>query len=68
MFCGIKSYNTCSNAVFRHRHNPTIVLSLVYCPADYETHCTYSWHSHSDKIVTLRVVDGLTQYTCSTKI
>jgi len=24
IFCGIKSYNTCSNAVFRHWHSPTI--------------------------------------------
>ena len=37
MFCGIKSYNTCSNAVFRHWHNPTIVLPLVYCPVDDDT-------------------------------
>jgi len=29
MFCGIKSYNMCSNAVFRHWHSPTIVLPLV---------------------------------------
>ena len=34
MFCGIKSYNTCSNAVFRHWHSPIVVLPLVYCPAD----------------------------------
>jgi len=34
IFCGIKSYNTCSNAVFRHWHWPTIVLPLVYCPVD----------------------------------
>jgi len=34
MFCGIKSYNTCLNAVFRHWHNHTIVLQLVYCPVD----------------------------------
>ena len=34
MFCGTKSYNTCSNAVFRHWHSPTIVFPLVYCPAD----------------------------------
>ena len=34
MFCGIKSYNKCSNAVLRHWHSPTIVLSLVYCPVD----------------------------------
>ena len=33
--CGIKSFNTmsCSNAVFQHWHNPTIVLPLVHCPA-----------------------------------
>jgi len=29
MFCGTKSYNTYSTAVFRHWHSPTIV-----CPAD----------------------------------
>jgi len=34
MFCGIDTYSTCSNAVFRHRHRPTIVLTLVYCCAD----------------------------------
>jgi len=28
MFCGIKSYNTCSNGV------PTIVFPLVCCPVD----------------------------------
>jgi len=33
-FCGINSYNACSNAVFRHWHNSTIVLPLVYCPVD----------------------------------
>jgi len=33
MFCGTKSYNTCSNAVFRHWHSP-IILLLVYCPVD----------------------------------
>ena len=34
--CGIKSFNTmsCSNAVFQHWHNPTIVLPLVHCPVD----------------------------------
>ena len=26
MLCGIKSYSTCSNAVFRHWHSPTIAL------------------------------------------
>jgi len=31
MFRGIKSYNMCSNAVFRLA---TIVLPLVYCPVD----------------------------------
>jgi len=31
MFCSIKSYNTCWNAVFRHWHRPTIVLPLVCC-------------------------------------
>jgi len=25
IFCGIKSCNTCSNAVFQHWHSPTIV-------------------------------------------
>jgi len=30
MFSPIKSYNTCSNAVYRHWHDPTIVLSLFY--------------------------------------
>jgi len=34
MFYGINSYNTSSSAVFRHRHSPTIVLPVVYCPAD----------------------------------
>jgi len=34
MFCGINSYNTCSNAVFQHWHSPTIVLPLVCCPVD----------------------------------
>jgi len=28
MFYGINSYNTCSNAVFRHWHSPTIVYWL----------------------------------------
>jgi len=28
MFCGINSYNTCSNAVYQRWHSPTIVLSL----------------------------------------
>jgi len=26
MFCGIKSYNTCLSAVFRHWHSSTFVL------------------------------------------
>jgi len=34
IFCSINSYNTCSSAVFQHWHNPTIVLLLLYCPAD----------------------------------
>jgi len=35
MFCGIKSYNTCSNDVCQHWHSCTIkVLPLVYCPVD----------------------------------
>jgi len=34
MFCDIKSYNTCSNAVFRLWYCPTFVLLLVYCPVD----------------------------------
>jgi len=34
MSSSINSYNTCSNAVFWHRHSPTIVLPLVYCTAD----------------------------------
>jgi len=34
MFCSIKSYNTCSNAVFRCGHSPKIVLPLVCCPVD----------------------------------
>jgi len=34
MFSGIKSYNMCSTAVYRHWYRPTIVLSLVYCPVD----------------------------------
>ena len=36
MFCGIKSYNTCSNAAFSVLTQPrnAMVLSLVYCPAD----------------------------------
>jgi len=34
MFCGINNYNTCLSAVFRHWHSLTIVLLLVYCPAD----------------------------------
>ena len=34
MFCGIKSYNTCSNSVFFALTQPTIVLPLVYCPAN----------------------------------
>jgi len=33
MFSGINSY-TCSNAVFQHWHISTVVLPLVYCPAD----------------------------------
>ena len=40
MFCGINSYNTCSNAVFRYWHSPTIVLPLVYCPSQYKHPCT----------------------------
>ena len=28
------THNTCSNAVCRHWHSPTIVLSLVCCPVD----------------------------------
>jgi len=57
MFCSIKSYNTCSNAVF-----PTIVLRLVYCAADdtlfefsqeircsdaSSRRCRYGNHTHS---------------------
>jgi len=34
MFCGIKSYDMCSNAVCQHWHRPTIILPLVYCPAE----------------------------------
>jgi len=34
MFCGINSYNMCSNAVFWHWHSPTILLSVVCCPVD----------------------------------
>jgi len=34
MFCGIKSCNTCSNAVFRHWLGPTIILPLIYRPVD----------------------------------
>jgi len=34
IFCGIKSYNTCSNADFWHWQSPAIVLPLVYCPVD----------------------------------
>ena len=30
LFCGIKSCNACSNAVFRRWHSPTIVLLLVF--------------------------------------
>jgi len=33
-FSGINSYNTCSNAVYRYWHSPTIVLSLIYCPVN----------------------------------
>jgi len=34
MCSGINSYNTCSNAVYRHWHSPTIVLSLFYRPVN----------------------------------
>jgi len=34
IFCSIKTYNMCLNAVFWHRRSPTIVLPLVYCPVD----------------------------------
>jgi len=34
MFSGINSYNTCSNAVYRRWHSPTIVLSFFYRPVD----------------------------------
>jgi len=34
MFYGIKSYDSCSNVVVRHRHSPTIVSPLVCCPVD----------------------------------
>jgi len=29
VFCSIRSYNTCSSALCRHLHRPTIVLSLA---------------------------------------
>jgi len=34
IFCDIRSYNTCSSAAFRHLQMATIVLPVVYCPAD----------------------------------
>jgi len=34
MVCGINSYNTCSNAVYRQWHTQTIILSLFYRPVD----------------------------------
>ena len=34
MFSGVNSYNTCSDAVLRPWHRPTMVLLLVCCPAD----------------------------------
>jgi len=36
-FCGITSYNTCSNAVFQHWHSPQsfchsfVALSMIRC-------------------------------------
>jgi len=65
MFCGIKSCHTCSNAVFRHWHSPTIVLLLVFFIAMSMIRCSKS--AQNSAVQVCQVATVVRKHTAGSK-